>query len=334
MGFSLSGLTAYTEENQFKLFTAALFGSKMLQNATVVPNIKGPSKLPILAQDIQFQADSCSFNATGATTITQRTLTPGKVMINLDWCPKDLEAYYFRQAIAAGSHKEDIKPIEETLMPFIMAKVAQEVDIAAWKGRITAAGGGVGSTVPMGFGNNGFWDGIRFQIQDSIGGGTYANANSATYGTALTALNQTTMIEAIFRIYSALTSVAVEPDGDTVVFMGVDKYAALVWALTAGGSTFGAALNAGVNGDATIATGNGLTFPGTGLKCLPVAGLNSVNAIYGIRKQNLFIGVDAESDFSTLEVWYSKDQRKVRLAMEFKMGTQVALPGEVAAIVL
>lgn len=332
MAFSLAGLTAYTEENQFALSTAAIFGAKMLQNATVIPNVKGPSKLPLLSQQVLFQSDSCGFNATGDTTITQRTLTPGKVKLNLEWCPKDLEAYYLRTQIAAGAHKEDIKPVEEVLFPYLMSLVAREVDIAIWKGRITASGGGIGSTVPMGTGNNAFWDGLRYQIQDNTGG--YANANAAAYGTALTALNTTTMIEAIFRVYQALADVAVDPSSDVTVFMGVEKYTALVRALTVGGSTFGAVLNAGVNGSADQSTGSGLTFPGTGLRCLPVAGLNSVDAIYGMQKSNTFIGVDAESDFNNLEVWYSKDDRKVKAAMEFKLGTQVAFPAQVAAIVL
>jgi hypothetical protein len=333
MGFNLNGLSAYTEENQFDLMTAAVMGAKMFNNATVIPNVKGPSKLPMLSQQVLFQADSCGFNATGDTTITQRTLTPGKVKLNLEWCPKDLEAYYLRTQIAAGSHKEDIKPVEEVLMPYLMSLVANQIDIAIWKGRVTASGGGIGSTVPLGTGNNAFWDGLRFQIQDNTGG--YADANNAAYGTALTALNTTTMVEAVFRLYQALADVAVDPSDDVAVFMGVDKYTALVRALTVGGSTFGAVLNAGVNGDVnSIATGSGLTFPGTGLRCIPVAGLNNVNAIYAAQKSNLFLGVDAESDFSNLETWYSKDDRKVKAAMEFKLGTQVAFPAQIAAIVI
>jgi hypothetical protein len=332
MAFNLAGLTAYTNENQFDLMTAAIFGAKMFQNATIIPNVKGPTKMPLLSQAVQFQADSCGFNATGDTTITQRSMTPGKVKLNLEWCPKDLEAYYLREQIAAGAHKENLAPIEEVLTKYLMSLVALEVDKAIWKGRITAAGGGIGSTVPLGTGNNAFWDGLRFQIQDNTGG--YANANAAAYGTALTALNTTTMVEAIFRIYQALADVAIDPSSDVTVFMGVEKYTALVRALTVGGSTFGAVLNAGVNGSVDQSTASGLTFPGTGLKCLPVAGLNGVDAIYGLQKSNTFIGVDAEGDFSNLEMWYSQDDRKVKAAMEFKLGTQVAFPAQVAAIVL
>lgn len=332
MAFQLGGLTAYTNENQFELMTAAVFGAKMFQNATVIPNVKGPTKMPLLSQTVFFQEDSCGFNASGDTTITQRSMTPGKVKLNLEWCPKDLEAYYFREQIAAGAHKENLAPVEEVVTKYLMSLVSQAVDIAIWKGRITPSGGGIGSTVPMGTGNNAYWDGLRFQIQDNTGG--YANANDAAYGTALTALNTTTMVEAVFRIYQALADVSVDPSTDVTVFMGVEKYTALVRALTVGGSTFGAVLNAGVNGSVDQSTGSGLTFPGTGLKCLPVAGLNGVNAIYGIQKSNTFIGVDAESDFNSLEMWYSQDDRKVKAAMEFKLGTQVAFPAQVAAIVI
>ena len=78
----------------------------------------------------------------------------------------------------------------------------------------------------------------------------------------------------------------------------------------------------------------GIMFPGVNLKFIPVHGLTGTNKAYAGRASNMFIGVDAESDFDSLEVWYSKDDRKVKVAMEFKVGTQVAFPNEIAAIVL
>jgi hypothetical protein len=56
--------------------------------------------------------------------------------------------------------------------------------------------------------------------------------------------------------------------------------------------------------------------------------------VYAGSASQFFIGVDAESDFSSLEVWYSKDDGKVKAALEMKVGTQVAFPAEIAAIVL
>lgn len=333
MAFSLSGLTAYVNENQFALTTQAIFGGKMFENMTIQDNVKGPTKLPLLAQQIIFQTDSCGFAATGDTTITQRLMTPGKIKINMEWCPKDLEAYYFREQLAAGAHKEDIKPVEEIVMDYIKRLIAVEIDKAIWQARVTASGGGIGSTVGMGTGNNAFFDGLRFQIQDNTGG--YTNANAAGYGTPITTLTTSNMIDATTRLYRALADVAVDPTADVTVFMGVEKYTMLVTNLINGGATYGSVLNQGLNGgDPAQSTASGLTMPGTGLRCIPVVGLNGIHSMYAAQKSNLFLGVDSEADFNNMEMWWSQDARKFRLSLEFKLGTQIAYANQIAAIVL
>ncbi len=130
MSFNVDALTAYTAENQFELMTATVLGAKMMSLATVVPNIKGASKLPQLAQSVIFQDDACSFNASGSTTITQRTMTPGKVKINDSWCPKDLEPKYLSAEMAAGAHHENVTT--EYVCAAIMGEYTKQVarDIA------------------------------------------------------------------------------------------------------------------------------------------------------------------------------------------------------------
>lgn len=337
MSFVLSGLSDYTKENFKPLITASIFGAKMMRYATIMENVKGPEKLPILAQTVQFQTANCGFNATGSTTITQREITVGKVKINDEWCPKDFEPYFLRAGISMGSMKETIEPEEifKVMLTQITDKVKAAIDVAIWQGRITASGGGVGSTVPMGFGNNGFWDGLRFQIQDSIGGANYVDANTASIYDAspLTAFNVSTMNEACMRIYMALANNGYDQADETIVYMGYDKYTALVAALMAGGATYGAIINSGFNGNPDPRA-DGLTIPGTNIKVLPVPGLNNINAIYGLKKSNTFIAVDSPNDVDQFDVWFSKDDRKVKMALEFKVGTQVGLVSEVAAIVL
>jgi hypothetical protein len=48
----------------------------------------------------------------------------------------------------------------------------------------------------------------------------------------------------------------------------------------------------------------------------------------------MFIGFDAAEDVNTLDVWYSKDDRKIYLTLEFTLSTQVAYQDEFSAIVL
>jgi hypothetical protein len=64
-----------------------------------------------------------------------------------------------------------------------------------------------------------------------------------------------------------------------------------------------------------------LIFPGTNIEIVGVGGLDGSNDIYGFSMANAFLGMDLSEDSSKLETWYSQDDRKFRVAMEFTMGT-------------
>ena len=72
-------------------------------------------------------------------------------------------------------------------------------------------------------------------------------------------------------------------------------------------------------------------YPGTNVKVVALPGLNAANnaalpalakhrIIAGNFKKNFIVGVDLENDVNNFDIWYSKDNREVRLAMEFKLG--------------
>lgn len=317
MSFNVSSLTDYTAENQFELMTATVLGAKMMSLATVVPNIKGASKLPQLSQSVIFQDDACSFNASGTTTFSQRTLTPGKVKINDSWCPKDLEPKYLSAEMAAGAHHESVTPdyVWQAIMSEYTKQIARDIDIAIWKGQ-----DGVGA------GNNGHWDGfvevLSSGTTDADSGGAISDLGDPTEAVAAQKL-----------VYQAAAAAGLTDFEDFRVFIGYDDYAALTVGLMNAGLTYGTYLNglggANVNPDSAQ---EGLSFPGTGLKVIPVVGLNGTNKLYAGRTSNFFIGVDAEGDFDSLETWYSQDDRVVKMAMEFKVGCQVAFPAEVITI--
>ena len=44
---------------------------------------------------------------------------------------------------------------------------------------------------------------------------------------------------------------------------------------------------------------------------------------------NLFFGYDIEDAKETFDIWYSKDDRVERLAVEWNQGAQIAYPDEV-----
>lgn len=321
--FDVSALTTYVEENSVDLMTATVNSAKMLDLVQVIPNVKGDHKLPQVANSVFFQADDCAFDPSGSTVFTQRTLSPGKVKINDEWCPKDLETKYMVAKMKAGAHKEEVEPsdIWGVIVADYLKQVSLIIDKAIWQGNTSSPSQN----------NYQYWDGFIATIASD-----YIDANSTSIydGSALsTSFTAANAQEMAFRLYTALANNGLTQHPDTVAFVGYDAYAALQASLILGGSTFGSLINNG--GGASDTDGmEGLVFPGTNLKYIPVDGLTGTNKVYAGRTSNFFVGVDALADTADFEVWYSKDDRKVKVAMEFKVGTQVAFPGEIAAIVL
>ena len=77
-----------------------------------------------------------------------------------------------------------------------------------------------------------------------------------------------------------------------------------------------------------------MTWPGTVIEIIGLTGLSGLNRVYVGSLANMFIGFDAAEDVNTLDVWYSKDDRKIYLTLEFTLSTQVAYQDEFAAIVI
>ena len=75
---------------------------------------------------------------------------------------------------------------------------------------------------------------------------------------------------------------------------------------------------------------NEYRLPGTDIRVIAVNGLIDDDT-YAIAADmnNLFYGVSADSDEDTFDLWYSKDNREFRLAINFIAGTQVAFPDEI-----
>ena len=68
-------------------------------------------------------------------------------------------------------------------------------------------------------------------------------------------------------------------------------------------------------------------FPGTNVRVQKVNGLTDY--IIAADPNNLFFGYDLEDAPSTFDVWYSKDDRVERVAVEWNQGAQIAYPDEV-----
>jgi hypothetical protein len=331
MGFSpsplTSGLQAYIEEQNFPLIAKALTSSPTMAIAQKQVGVKGKSAINLADIDINFQDGSgCAWNEDGDITLTQRFIDPAKLKLNMEFCPKELEAVYLRTQLPSGAHYETI-PFEEFFSNYLVEKIAAELEKMIWK---SVNGATKTSTLPNGTGNYQFFNGFR----DAILGASYIDANTASYvdSTVLsTALNAGNMIEAVQRVYAAAADAVIEND-DAVVFVGADKFRELAIAIQNG---MGLATAGGqLQGYQTEMGSLSMLFPGTNLRIQATSGLTAVNDVYLARTSNMYVGVDLDSDASSIMSWYSMDDRVFRIAVELTVGAQVAFPDQISVVSL
>lgn len=139
MSFSVSALTDYVNQTSEKLIVKMQLESKTAKLVQVMPGVKGPTTLNLLATDAVFQANGCGFNASGTTTLSQRTLTPGDVKINEALCPKTLATKYTQHMLKQGTRAEKEQvPFEQEYTDLKTATIAAQIETALWQGDTTS----------------------------------------------------------------------------------------------------------------------------------------------------------------------------------------------------
>lgn len=304
MAYSLGGLTAYTNENADQLIAKAVYSGKTI---SMIPNkqagIKSAEKINLLAVTPVFQeGGTCTFSASGATAITQRTITVGKYRVNLSWCEKDLEAYYTQKKLAAGSTYDSMAYAEE-LTNEVLAQVENKMELVAWMG--DTGSGDAYLTLTDGF----------VKIIDAATGVIDATTQADV---------TTSTVRGIFEdVYSLLPSAIVDKE-DVVAFCGWDTFRTLVTKLTTDNLYH-------YSFDANAKQGE-LYYPGSTLKVVAVHGLDGTDRIFATRLSNMVYGTDMLNEDEKFELFQYKDgSNEFRLVMEWKAGFQVAFPDQIVS---
>lgn len=301
MAYNVSALTAYVEQQNFPLLRKAVFGAKTASLINLQTGIKGSSTLNIFDTGVTFQTQACSFNALDTTTLTQRTITVGKIMVQNSWCPQDLNGYYIQSQLKGGSDNESI-PFEEQFVGLYTDQINAQLETAIWQGD-TASGNA----------NLSKFDGF-IKI---IGACTSAISGNTGNVTGITSSNVVAVIDAIYA--QIPTTILTLPD--TAILMGFDTYRLYITALR------------NANYFNYFKTGEGTDFeivvPGTSTRVIALNGLNGTGHIYATNLSNLYYGVDLEGEEDDIKFWYSNDFQQVRAQTRFKAGVQVAFCSQV-----
>ena len=316
MGFDVSALANYTKENEALLVTSSVLGAKtaaLIKSAgNVMVGVKSSEKINIMETDAIFQdGASCGFNASGSTTFTQRTVTPGKIKVNEALCPKDLEAKYLQKALPTGSMYDSV-PFEQEYSEKKAKTIAAQLETSLWQGDTSSVNVNLNK-----------FDGL-VKLIGAASGVVAANASTYISGAPLSSITAANVISIFDGVYQAIPAKVVAAD-DMTIFCGQDLFRTYTIALKNSGS---------FNYQIDVKADSEFVLPGTTIKVIAVAGLNGTNKVYAMRLSNLFLGTDLLNEEEKFEIFYAKEADQVRFVSEFKMGVNIAFPDEVVKFIL
>lgn len=311
MALDLATLGAYTRQSIQPLLTSAIFGSKfqemVMSSGIVLTGVKSSESIPIMDTDAYFQAQSCSFDPSGTTSFTQRTVTVGKVKVEEKLCINDLEAFFTQEALKAGSTYEDFTnaQFESKYLNRKNERIANQMEVALWQGNTAS------STHYLKH-----FDGLVKLID----AGTPVNANDTPYvASTISTITSSNVLSVVKAVKNAIPA-ALKGDKTMTIFCGYDVFDLYVDA--------GVAANYFHYDFNDKSNYGGINVPGTGIRLEAVHGLDGLGDLYAFRMSNVAMGVDAENEESNYRFWYSQDNDDVRFRTKFKAGINVAFTSE------
>ena len=290
MAINVSGLTAYVEEQRLPLIRKTIFAAPSVKHINLQPGIKHSAALNILNTDVVFgDGATCGWNESGTTAFSQRVLEVGNFKVNMSFCDKAMLKYWTGYDVRVAAGQKSL-PFEEDFVAGILDGVKNKLEGLIWKG-VKA--------------NDGM-DGLLTIL---------SAASASTIQPALA--TGTTIYEKTLAAYKAIPASILDK---AAIFMGVDKFRDLVLELTAKNL---------YHYSPEVDSAMEIVLPGTSTKVIAVSGLNGEKAIVAANPENIYYGVDMESDDEKFDLWYSQDNQEFRLAINFNAGVQVAFPDEV-----
>lgn len=293
MSLDVSALTVWTDEHKLDLIGKSILRGRTIDLVNLQSGIKRSATINTLSSTLVGQAGSCGWNASGTTTLSQRALTVCDIKINESICLDTLEDYYTSKLMRPGSYNEDI-PFEQVYSEEKADGISSMIDNIAWKGDTDDSG------------NLGLCDGY---LKTMSGDSSVVDVTGMTFTAG-------TIVDNIDSIVAAIPADVIDRD-DLTIFMGYDKYRVYAKALRdANLFHYDGQENQGQDFSQMV--------PGTNVKAIAVKGLNGQDFMVCTPAENLYFGVDLESDAEDFRIFYSEDNDEVRFRSKFKIGFNYA----------
>ena len=297
--YNVTSLPNYVEQNRPDLIAKSVIGARSASLFNLQTGVKGPTALNLISSDVVFgDGASCGWNEAGSTTLSQAVLTPKALKVNMSICDKTLLNKWanYLVKVQAGKVAGDL-PFEQYFIDSVIENVKAGVEKMIYQG--DSAKGDVVE-----------FDGLLKILQAS------GNKTITT-----SAANTVSAYEFIKQVAEAMPA-SVMGKEDLVILVPMPVYFSFIQDLVTANLYHYNPENGG----------NEYMLPGTNIRVIGVNGLNDTASFdYAIAGSlsNMFYGTDLENGEELFDIWYSKDNREFRLAIEFTAGVQVAFQDEI-----
>jgi hypothetical protein len=298
--YVVSGLADYTDQQSLDLISKAILADPTASYVQVMPGIKSAEDIHTIESAMAVQTGSAGFGASGSTTLGKVTLSVDKCKVNEILDSYALESKYTQLALNPGSILTEV-PFEQYLSEEKAKALSKIIAKQYWQG-----------DVANGTGNNALVDGLIVDLADDV--------TRVTAATGASDWNSSNIIASVQEMIAAQDADVLDSDS-RVMFMSPAFYQVLVDALFAG-NYFHVAPDSLVNGE--------FFFPSSNVRIVRTYGLqgssahndavNSNDCVALVDTRYIYWGTDLMSDYSTFEIFYSRDNDEVRFISRYKMG--------------
>ena len=275
-----SRLKTYLETNGVEVLTKALFNSESAKYFNIQTGCTAEQPIIRLDSTITLaDASNCGFTATGSDTFSNRLLSPKFLKVNKEFCPKTLLKTWAHSEVRMNALGQEM-PFEELLISNNINELAKVNEKLIWEGDTTS---GTGNMLLM--------DGII----------TIAKADE---NVVKQQKGTDTIWQRVQKIWLALPA---EIADKTTIFMSIANYKQLIVEL----------MNANMFHVFEEYQGTyEMTMPGANVKIKGVSGITS-DTIVATPEDNLYLGVDGESDDEMVDLYFDKSSRNFKFVVEY-----------------
>lgn len=303
----INAVQEYIDQNSRELIAKAVLEPMSTKLFTIQTGVKAESAINLYEVDVEFSDGTvCNWDPKGSDVISQRTIKPGFLKVEKNFCQKNFLNTFANYMVNVGAGRETL-PFAEYFVAKNREAIGAKLETAIWYGIHTNPTDGSN------------FDGLFDILQTEVTAGTTQNVYAAGK----------TMYERVWDVYMAIGDEWID---NAVIYMSKQDYRKLIKEMI-DANQFHYGQN--INDFPTIEDGSmQMILPGTTTLIKAVDGMkhaaNEEGVIVAMDPKHTVYGVDlVDTNTDDYHFWFSTDNDEFRLRINLSVGVQIALPSEV-----